>query len=253
MLHQISPAGMLQEMMKENIPLFMSVFCSGRWQISRVLVLDVRADTFDIKVSPRKKNQQIQLNTDQSVGISFQFEYGQGTFIFNTKVVALKSSKAEDNQNEVLVLSMPQQLELVQKQNFKRVQVPASMDVEVALWHKNIPQGKASDCNVQVFHGFRGQLIDICAGGLQVAINRSQGPEFEKDQFVHLEFIPLANETPLKFNAYIRQILPDADQDYMLVGLQILGLEASDEGRMVLQRICSVIQEYRQINESTRP
>ena len=48
MLHQISPAGMLQEMMKENIPLFMSVFYCGRWQVNRVLVLDVRADTFDI-------------------------------------------------------------------------------------------------------------------------------------------------------------------------------------------------------------
>ena len=165
----------------------------------------------------------------------------------------MKSSMTEDEQNEILVLSMPQQLELVQKQNFKRVQVPVSMDVEVALWHKNIPQGKASDLDIQVLHGFRGRLVDISAGGLQVAVNRSQGPEFEKDQFVHLEFIPLDDETPLKFNAYIRQILPDADPDYMLLGLQILGLEASDEGRMVLQRICSVIQEYRQINESTKP
>jgi len=81
MLHQISPAGILQEMMDQNIPLFLSAFCSGRWQMNRVLVLDVRKDTFDIKVSPRKKNQPIQLNSDQSVGISFQYEYGQGTFI----------------------------------------------------------------------------------------------------------------------------------------------------------------------------
>jgi c-di-GMP-binding flagellar brake protein YcgR len=253
MLNQISPPGILQEIMLENIPLFMSSFCSGRWQVNRVLVLDARADSFDIKVSPRKKNQQVQLSVEQSVGISFQHEYGQGTFIFNTRVVALKSSTLEDNQNEILVLSMPQQMELVQKQNFKRVQAPVSMDVQVALWHKNIPQGKVSDNGIQVLQGFRGKLIDISAGGLQVAVNRSQGPAFEKNQFVHLEFIPSANETPLKFNAYVRQIFPDAHQDYILLGFEMMGLEASAEGRMVLQRICSVVKEYRQINESAKP
>jgi len=165
----------------------------------------------------------------------------------------LKSSIADDAQNEILVLSMPQQIELVQKQNFKRVQVPASIEVDVALWHKNVPQGRACDVGVEVLQGFKGELIDISAGGLQVAINRSQGPAFENDQFVHLEFIPLDNETPLKFNAYVRQILPDADQDHLLLGLQIMGLEASAEGRMVLQRICSVVQQYRKINESIKP
>jgi hypothetical protein len=253
LLNQISPQGILQEMMLENIPLFMSAFRSGRWQVNRVQVLDVRTDSFDIKVSPRKKNQLIQINTDQSVGISFQHEYGQGTFIFNTRVVALKSSIVEENQNEILVLEMPQQMELVQKQNFRRVQVPACMDVQVALWHKNVPQGKASDNSIQVLNGFKGKLIDISAGGLQVAVNRSQGPAFEKEQFIHLEFIPSANETPLKFNAYVRQILPDADSDCVLLGLQMVGLEASAEGRMVLQRICNVVHEYRQINESAKP
>jgi hypothetical protein len=250
MLHQISPAGMLQEMMKENVPLNLSAFRAGRWHVNRVLLTDIRADTFDVRVSPRKKNEQNQLNTDQSVGISFRCEYGQGTFIFNTKVVALKSSLNDEITDEVLVLQIPEQIEVVQKQNFKRVQVPASLDVDVALWHKNVPNGKASDNHVRVLHGFKGALINISAGGLQVAIQHLHGPALEKEQFVHLEFVPLPNETPLKFNAYVRKVLPDAHQDYMLIGLQIVGLEASSEGRMVLQRICSIVQQYRQMNES---
>jgi c-di-GMP-binding flagellar brake protein YcgR len=253
MLHQISPVGILQELMEENIPLFLSAFCSSRWQMNRVLITDVREDAFDIKVSPRKKNQQIKLKADQSVGISFQCEYGQDTVIFDTKILALKSTLQADTQTDMIVLAMPEQIELVQKQNFKRVQVPSSMDIEVSLWQKNIPQAQTSETSAQVLQGFKGQLIDISASGLQVAITRSQGPAFEKEQFIGLEFVPFANETPLKLNAYIRQIFPDADQECILVGFQIIGLEASPEGRMVLQRICNVVDQYRQINQSEQP
>jgi len=250
MLHQIRPVGLLQELMDRTIPLSLAAFCEGRWQMNRVLITDIREDAFDVKVSPRKKNRPIRLQAGQSVGISFQYEYGQDTFIFDSKILAVKSALQQDSQTEMIVLEMPEQIEQVQKQSYRRVQVPAEMDIRVSLCHKNTTPPQALRPSYQALQGFKGQLIDMSADGLQIAVPRSQGPVFEKGQYIGIEFVPLPNETPLKFNAYVRNILADADRGNILIGMQIMGLEASPEGRMVLSRICSIISHYRQMNQS---
>ena len=51
------------------------------------------------------------------------------------------------------------------------------------------------------------------------------------------------------FDAQIRNILPAADGKSICLGLRIVGLEASSEGRQVLQRLCSVVEHYYQINQ----
>jgi len=250
MLHQIRPVGILHELMDRTIPLSMSAFCSGRWQRNRVLITDVREDAFDLKVSPRKKNRNIQVRAGQSVGIAFQYEYGQDTFIFDTEVLAIKSTQNEKEQTEMMVLAMPEQIEQVQIQSFRRVQVPAEMNVEVSLSQKNISQPGDPQPSFQTIQGFKARLIDLSADGLQIAVPRSQGPVFEKGQCLGLECVPLPGETPLRLNAYVRQIFPDAAQEHILLGMQIMGLEASPEGRMVLQRICGILEQYRQMNQS---
>lgn len=248
MLHKVGPVEILQGIVEKNIPLNMSCFCAGRWQVSRVLVTQVRADTFDVKVSPRKKSSLISLKTDQAVGISFKYELGKDTFIFDTKVVAIKFSSTAI-ENERIVLSVPEQIELIQKRSFSRVKVPADMQVDVELWHRSFPDAQGS-ASAQVTQGFKGRLVDISAGGLLVAIDRSQGPVLQKEQFLGLKFGHLPHETPLRFNAYIRTILRSADAETLLLGLEMVGLEASAEGRLILQRLCSVVEQYRQINEA---
>jgi hypothetical protein len=58
-------------------------------------------------------------------------------------------------------------------------------------------------------------------------------------------------ETPLMFNAQIRNILPTADNKSICLGLQNVGLEASTEGHQVLQRLCNVVEQYYQLNQSS--
>ncbi len=249
MLHKIRPAGILQEIVEKNIPLNMSSFCSGRWQQSRTVVTELREDTFDVKVSPRKKSRPITLKADQVVGISFRYEYGEDTFIFDTKVVAVKSATVEGIENQRIILAVPEQIELVKKSSFLRVQVPASLDVNVQLWHRSYPgvQGPAS---AEVCHGWEGKLVDISAGGLQVAIDKATGPALEEEQFLGLRFIPLTYQAPLRFNAYVRNVWRNADEGNVLVGLEMVGLEASPEGRLILQRLCDVVEQYRQLNKA---
>ncbi|MHC4657723.1 MAG: PilZ domain-containing protein, partial [Planctomycetota bacterium] len=98
---------------------------------------------------------------------------------------------------------------------------------------------------------WQGRLIDISAGGAQVAVDAGQEPDFRNGQFIGMRFTPMPYETPLMFNGQIRNILPTADGKSICLGLQIVGLEASSEGRQILQRLCSVVERYYQINQTS--
>ncbi len=133
-----------------------------------------------------------------------------------------------------------------------------------------------------------GRLMDISAGGAQVVVPQRFGPDprfrggdvipaeagitaegqnpsspeqgadpaaalatgFKKGQFVGVRFTPLPYETPLMLSAQIRNVLPTADGQNASLGLQIVGLEASPEGREVLTRLIGVVERYYQINQS---
>jgi hypothetical protein len=137
----------------------------------------------------------------------------------------------------------------------------------------------------QIHNYYQGRLVDISAGGAQVVVDAgpvfhdepkvpesgkasspdspdtpssAQGPtstssvepDFKKGQFIGLRFTPMPYETPLMFNAQIRNILPTADNKSIYLGLQIVGLESSREGRQVLSRIVSVVERYYRMDQS---
>ena len=99
---------------------------------------------------------------------------------------------------------------------------------------------------------YLGKLVDISAGGAQIMIPRQNGanPDFRKGQYIGLRFTPMPYEMPLMFNAQIRNILPAEDHKSIYLGLQIVGLEVSSEGRRVLSRIAEVTKRYYQLNLS---
>ena len=53
------------------------------------------------------------------------------------------------------------------------------------------------------------------------------------------------------FCGQIRNMLPTADGKNICLGAQIVGLEASPEGRQVLERLCGIVERYHQINQSS--
>jgi len=126
--------------------------------------------------------------------------------------------------------------------------VPKPLKVNVVLWHRS----SAAD-NKQVLppHYWQGRLMDISAGGAQAAIDAGEKSDFRKGQFVGLRFTPMPYETPLMFNAQIRSILPTADGKDICLGMQIVGLEASAEGREILQRLCTIVEQYYKMNQSS--
>lgn len=244
-LREEMPCRVITEVFERNVPMVMSFLSDGRWNLARVLVTDVGDDCFSVKVSPRKKTRQINLRYGQSVGLSVKFGYGYDKYVFDTAVLALESPVGSDQGGDIFFV-MPQEIEVVQRRNFLRVMVPESLQVDVQLCHYGKTVGKGLESPQD---GWQGRLVDVSAGGMQVVVNSAGRADFERGDFVRLRFTPMPNETPIVFNAEVKTISQTANDENICFGLQMIGLEASPEGRMILRRLCSIVEQYHQMRE----
>jgi c-di-GMP-binding flagellar brake protein YcgR len=242
----------LQSIVDEKIPASMCYLSRGKWHITKVAFCAVdpeqlsiialppsfqNADTISLgQTRPRPVNIQI----DQSVGLSVKYEGGK--LIFDTKVTDFGLSGAL--MGGVIMLRTPEQIEIISRRSYFRVRVPQKLQVDVTMWLRRSRKTdkKKSECT--------GRLVDISAGGLQVAVETLQKPELREGQYVIANFTPLPSEAPVEFSAQIRNILPTADNKYLCFGLQIVGVEASVKGRETLARLVGVTELYYELNRS---
>jgi hypothetical protein len=286
MLSRAEPREILRTVIEKKNPAVLSYLSRGKWHVAKVLLTNLGVNSLDIRLSPRKtgypplkaggqkahematpKPPLINIQVNQPVGISLK--YGYGKFIFETTVVAIQPS-TEPTSGGTIALMVPELIELVQRRSYFRVDVPSSLKVNVMLWHRRYtdempetlaPSGVEAGQQVETQTSdsrrmpqecyWQGRLTDISAGGVQIVVDTGQKPDFKKGQFIGLRFTPMPYEMPLMFDAQIRNILPTAGEKSICLGLRIVGLEASPEGRQVLQRLCNVAEHYYQINQCT--
>ncbi len=272
------PEKILQTAVDKKIPAIMSYLSKGKWHVAKVLLTDLVANMISIEsAAPKKKQHPLNIQTNQPVGISFKYEYGK--FVFDTTVAALEpssSQEADQGWGGIMVLAMPDRIEVIQRRSYYRVNVPESLKVKVVLWHRSgrrQAKKQIQDAAEEVHNYCQGRLVDISAGGAQVVVPypdeegcpvsvRSESNnnmsrtfctgdlDFKKGQFIGMRFTPMPYETPLVISAQIRNILPTSDGKKASLGLQIVGLEASPEGREVLTRLIGIVEQYYQINQS---
>lgn len=271
MLCGAEPREILQSLVEKKIPAIMSYLSSGKWHVAKVLLSRLGAGRLEVVVYTRQRPRPVNIRVEQPVGVSIKYEYGK--FIFETKVVGLEPSSDTaggetgtpfcdelQNGSPTIVLAVPEAIEIVQRRSYYRVDVPESLKVKVVLWHrqtgrdtrsKEAHSGRSDSRQISAPERYwQGRLVDISAGGAQVAVNVAQRPDFRKGQFIGLRFTPMPYEKPVMLSAQIRNILPTADDKSLCLGLQIVGLEASLQGRDRLQRLCGVVERYYQINQT---
>jgi len=247
----------LQTAIDIKVPAIMSYLSRDKWHVAKVLLTNLDGDKLSIESIISRRQRPINIRVDQPVGISFK--HGYGKFVFDTTVKALKPSAGPENHRQcggIIVLALPDKIEVIQRRNYFRVNVPESLKVKVLIWPRTGKCGQTDpkhDEILEINNCSQGRLMDISAGGAQIIIPTqidAGKAGFKKGQFVSLRFTPLPYETPLMLNAQIRNILPTADEKNASLGLQFVGLEASSEGREILNRLIGVVERYYQINQS---
>ena len=248
----------LSKAINSKIPVIMSYLSRRKWHVAKLMITDAGVRTFSaVSMHPQLRYRPINVKMNHPVGFSIKFGYGK--FIFDTTVAGFELSSNPSGQGTI-VFMMPEKITFLQRRCYFRVRVPDSLKVNVAVWHRS-----TKNKNQQTEHTYyAGRLADISAGGAQIILANKTGtsddsgentdtaqpvPDFRTGQFIGVRLTPLPYEKPLTFNAQIRNILPTADNSYLCLGLQIVGLEASDQGREILSRLTEIIDRYHQINQ----
>lgn len=254
MLEGRESLSVLQTVTGERAPAIMSYLSKDKWHVAKVVMRELSGDKLYVEgCHASGRPHPINIRAQQPVGVNFKHAYGK--FVFDTSVVALEPS-SDPEAGGTIVLAVPDRIGVIQRRSYFRVNVPESLKVKVVLWHRT-SQHKTKGSGHEYFEG---RLMDISAGGAQLTVPmKASGSsdlsgvsetEFRKGQFVGVRFTPMPYETPLMFSAQIRNVLPTADRAELCLGLQIVGLEASDEGREVLSRLAAVVDRYYQINQT---
>jgi hypothetical protein len=246
---------------RDQSPAIMSYLSKDKWHVAKVVMKDLKNGRLYVEnCHAFGKPHPINIQIDQPVGVNFKHAYGK--FVFDTTVVSLEPS-GDPEAGGTIVLAEPQRVGVIQRRSYFRVNVPRSLRVNVVLWHRT--GYRTQDDRTHAYS--EGTLMDISAGGAQVIVPRRDAKtcvsatggeggtgvgesEFRKGQFLGVRFTPMPYETPLMFNAQVRNVLPTADHASLCLGLQIVGLEASEEGRQVLSRLANVVERYHQISQS---
>jgi hypothetical protein len=249
----------LEAVVQSQSPAIMSYLSKDKWHVAKVVmkqfVTDPEHGAGKLYVEgfhTTGKPHPINIRIEQPVGMNFKHAYGK--FVFDTVVVNLEPS-SDPASGGTIVLAVPERIGVIQRRSYFRVSVPPVMKVNVVLWHRT---GKRTPTE-KTHAYYEGRLMDISAGGAQIVVPIKRGPEspagaageteFRKGQFMGVRFTPMPYETPLMFNAQIRNVLPTADHSGLSIGLQIVGLEASEEGRDMLGRLANVVDHYHKVNQ----
>ncbi len=243
---------LVQCAIKQRIPAIMSYMSKNKWHVAKVVLVEQSDEAIHLEtMHSDRRHQPLNICVGQPVGVSFKHSYAK--FVFDTTIQELVPSGSGGK----IVIAQPTKMEAIQRRSYFRVGVPSSMPVEVVLWHRTGRQRRADEPHQY----YSGRLVDLSAGGAQIALSAQdavetgdvEAKEFRQRQFIGLRFTPLPCEMPLVINAQIRTVLPTADEDSLCLGLQLVGLEASQEGRETLMRIAQVVEHYHQINEGVLP
>jgi len=222
----------------------LSYLSEGKWHAAHILLKDRSGAKLRMEVSPRGRPQPVNLKVGQRVGVAIKYHYGK--FIFDTNVMDLKPSE-EPRSGGHIELVVPEQIQVIHRRSYFRVEVPKALKVSVKLSKRRCGEQNQQEPPKRYWEGV---LVDISAGGAQVVLNIRDEKCFKNKQFLRMKFTPVPYEEPLVLNAQIRNMLPTADGKYWCLGLQMVGLESSRQGRGQLERLCEIVRRYHQINEA---
>ena len=110
-------------------------------------------------------------------------------------------------------------------------------------------------CNSWIFSN-KGRIY--WKAGLPGALPKNNGARFEIEsehkenfrtgQLLGMQFTPMSYQKPLLLESHVKYAEEQSDNRYFRIGVEFLGLEASPEGRHILDRILEVISQYETMN-----
>ncbi len=243
--HNTDSKQILDAIAEDQCTAIMSYLSKRKWHVTKVSVLSAGAACIKVSIAPRKDPHPVNISLGQCVGMSVKYNFGK--ILFETKVIDLEPS-LNPEEGGIVVLELPNRIEAVDRRSYYRIPIPKNISVKAKITHA--AESFLAKNSKNTGRSITGNMVDISAGGLQVAVDAKQCRDFKQGQTVTIGFIPMENEETIELNAQIRSILPTANENDVCLGLQMIGLESTRQGRDKLRKLVRVVETYHQINKN---
>lgn len=182
----------------------------------------------------------------QYVGISFRSRNRKVMF---ASVVEARGRYHIEGQESVPAVRYrwPETLTELQRRAYYRTPVPPQAAFAVSLWAGGVIA--RAQAQSEPLASFSGRAADLSCGGMFVRLSGARTPDWHIDQTLGAELHVPDGRAPVLLDAYFRGIRCESD-GRLGVAIQFVGLELSDEGRAVLQRIAHCVQKMHRITGS---
>jgi c-di-GMP-binding flagellar brake protein YcgR len=234
----------LLDLVERQTPGTMTHLTSGKWHICDIFFKAVTPNAVQIEVQANERRIPIDIQINQPVGISAQHEFTK--YIFESVVIGTESVLHGTCSGKVL-LEMPDKIECMHRRAYSRVSAPGKLKVQVLFWHRGYLDTVAE---APLDNYWQGRMLDLSAGGMQIAVDADQGANFRSGQLVGLQFTPMPHEKPVLLEAQVKHVAPNTEPNQLQIGLEFIGLETSSEGRQKLRRLVEIVHEYDKLNAS---
>ena len=220
---------------EEHAEAVLSFTRQGKWRLHHT-----RIDSFDENTVTLKKESYLKdLVINQPVGICVHL--GHFKYLFETSVLSIEPKGKAGH----ILLDFPDQVEQIQRRAFERQAVPSNLKVKCLFWHRGYLDESE---NVPAEQYWQGRLLNLSAGGAQIAVDLELKSSFREGQLVGVQFTPMSYEMPLLLEGHVIYLRDQADEGQFLVGVEFLGLEGSSKGREILHRLVQIVNKYDEMN-----
>jgi len=227
--------GVLSEAQLGKSPVVGSFMVDGKWRLIDLNVSGCSDDFVDFYSEAPCE----QIKQDHPIGICIHLGYFK--YLFDSTV-----QKTEPLGSSWRIwLNPPETIERIERRVYHRQPVPANTSVKVMFWHRGYLDESE---NEPAENYWQGTLLNLSAGGARFEIEIEHKEHFKTGQVLGIQFTPMCYQKPLLLESHVKYAEEQSDKRYFRIGAEFLGLEASPEGRQILDRILEVISQYESIN-----
>jgi hypothetical protein len=217
---------------------------SGKWIRNDVTLYELADSGIVIQTLDGHTAHIEKLQIHQPVGISFQINHEK--LIFDSIILGFESNLATGGGR--ILIEIPELIEKMPRRSYERQSVPSNLNVQALFWHRGYSDNTT---RVPVESYWQGQLINLSAGGCQIAVPLAISDCFRPNQLIGLQFTPMFYQKPILVEAQIIHLRPENSDGKVYLGVEFLGLEVSIDGRTILHRLTEIVEEYTKLNSTS--
>lgn len=169
------------------------------------------------------------------VGITFRSGFQR--FLFSANIAAV-----EESGTAALQLDLPEELQVSERRVGLRVEMPALATVEASIWLGG-RQVRHDEVDV-VVPVWSGRVLDLSEGGCYVRTNREISRYIEIGDIVGLQLTIGQGDAPEQILIDAQFCRSDPDGEMLMVGLQFIDIEESQQTREAHEMIKAKLREF---------